>query len=475
MKSRLIKLLAVLLFIVAFSKNSNSQTYTIDHDVYWSTYNQNMWGPNGSPFSINIHLPLFHVEYDTNFQVGWMDTILGMPFGAMFNFDTWFVLGSTFEMYGWTTGWVDVEYPVNMELTIPDDYTFNPGEIVTLNSEYTVLPGAELYSHFPQAGVISLDLDFGLGLNLDATICLAGCTTIPIIDVNIPLDSIAIFYLNGQTGEFIYPCIQNGWIAFCHDTILPITFNNLWGIGLSGWITLPYIETTDWLDTSDPCHQTLYASGDSTYMFLELDIVQFLSAIAGLIPPPQGPAIQQFLGMLSGTLDMGGGIIVEYNLFSAWLDISNTMQQDLTFDPTVQTILSFPTPVEYSVTNPNNGNQLIDQGTDDVIAFPTCCDFHYRYPCYGWPQLDIGYGAHLANDFTNHVWDSLAFTFEIEALEFTITLPFPYLKSYTVPEFCIDAIDENGNPVHMCIPEITSEEYYPDLPGTEEIVAGRSG
>ena len=471
MKSRIIVYITILLFALSFSQPLRSQNYTIDHDVYWATYNQNMWGPNGQPFNINIHLPLFHVDYDTNFQIGWMDTVLGIPFGAMFNFDTWFVLGSTFEMYGWTTGWVDVEYPVHMELTIPDDYTFNPGQIVTLNSDYDVLPGAELYSHFPQAGVISLDLDFGMGLNVDATICLAGCTTIPIIDINIPLDSIAIFYLNGQTGQFIYPCMQNGWIAFCHDTILPITFNNLWGIGLSGWITLPYIETTDYLDTSDPCHQSLHASGDSTYMFLELDIVQFLSAIAGLIPPPQGPAIQQFLGMLSGTLDMGGGVYIEYNLFSAWLDISNTMQQDLTFDPTVQTILTFPTPVEYFVTNPHNGNQMVDQGLDDIIAFPTCCDFSYRYPCYGWPQMEIGYGAHLANDFTNHVWDSLAFTFVITALEFTITLPFPFVKSYTLPEFCIDAIDENGNPVRICIPEISNEEYYPDLPGKEEIIA----
>lgn len=471
MKKVLLLLTVIFVCSAAHFQQTQAQNYTITHDVYWETHNQNMWGPNGQPFNINIHLPLFHVDYDTNFQVGWMDTVLGVPFGAMFNFDTWFVLGSTFEMYGWTTGWVDVEYPVEMDLTIPNNYTFNPGQIVTLNSDYTVLPGAELTSHFPQAGVISLDLDFGMGLNVDATVCLAGCTTIPVIDVNIPLDSIAIFYLNGQTGQFIYPCIQNGWIAFCHDTILPITFNNLWGIGLSGWITLPYIETVDYLDTSDPCHQMLIANGDSTYMFLELDIVQFLSAIAGLIPPPQGPAIQQFLGMLSGTLDMGGGIYIEYNLFSAWLDISNTMQQDLTFNPTVQTILTFPTPVEYFVTNPHNGNQMVDQGVDDIIAFPTCCDFHYRYPCYGWPQLEIGYGAHLANDFTNHVWDSLAFTFVITALEFTITLPFPFMKSYTIPETCIQTHDVNGNPVKICLPEITNEEFYPELPNSQETVS----
>ncbi|PKP18487.1 MAG: hypothetical protein CVU05_13440, partial [Bacteroidetes bacterium HGW-Bacteroidetes-21] len=460
------KKFVILLFLIStlvFSKKSNAQSYTITHDIYWATYYQNMWGPNGSPFSINVNLPLFHIEFDTNIQLGWMDTTLGIVTGAMFELDNWLVIGSTFEMSGWESGYVDVIYPVETELTIPNDYTFNPGEIVTINSEYTVLPGAELVSQFPQAGIISLDLDFGFGLNLDATVCLAGCTTIPIIDVNIPLDSIAIFYLNGQTGEVVYPCIQNGWIAFCEDDVLPITFNNLWGIGLSGWITLPYIETTDYLDLSDPCHQQLIANGDSNYMFLNLDIIQFLSAIAGLIPPPQGPAIQQFLGMLQGTYDLGGGIYVEYNLLSAWFDITNTMQQDLTFNPTVQTIFSFPTPVEYTVTNPHNGNQIVDQGVSDLIAFPTCCDLNYRYPCYGWPELEIGYSAHLYNEFTNHVWDSLAFTFSIEALEFTFHIPFPFVKSYTIPEMCIHALNENGESVAFCLPEITNEEFYPNL------------
>lgn len=463
----------ILIFILFLSiqySEMYGQTHTINHNIYYETYNQNMWGPNGSPFSLNVHVDLFDFDYDTAFSLGWMDTILGVPFGAMFNFDTWFHLGSDFEMYGWTTGWVDVVYPVNLELTIPDDYTFNPGEVVTINSEYTVLPGAEITSHFPQAGIMSLDLDFGFDLELDVDVCLVGCDNFPIMDISVPLDSIPIFYINGQTGQAIYPCLQNGLPAFCNTYVLPITFNNLFGMGLSGWITLPYIETTSHLNTADACHKNLYAEGDSTYLYLELDVVQFLSFVAGLIPPPQGPAIQQFLNMLHGTYDLGGGIYVEYNLFTALFEITNTMQQDLNFKPFIYTILSFPTDVEYFVSDPDNGNQIIEQGLADTVQFKTCYDFNYRYPCFGWPQMEIGHAAHLDNEFTNHVWDSLAFVFSIEALEFTFVIPFPFVKSYTIPSLCIEGTDENGEQIIFCLPEITNDEFYPDLPMNDSIV-----
>jgi hypothetical protein len=165
-----------------------------------------------------------------------------------------------------------IDYPVQITYEIPNNYTFNPGEIVTIKTDYEVLPGWELYSHFPQAGVVYLDLEYGFGINLNADVCLGGCTNIPIININVPDDSIAIFYLNGQTGEYAYPCYNpNNFPPFsiCQGDFLPITFNNLFGIGLSGWITLPYIPTTDWFNTNDPCHQILVPNGDSPYAYFD--------------------------------------------------------------------------------------------------------------------------------------------------------------------------------------------------------------
>ncbi|MCX7861709.1 MAG: gliding motility-associated C-terminal domain-containing protein [Bacteroidales bacterium] len=457
------KLFIILLLILFFVK-AQAQTYTITHDVPFHTENQNMWGPNGSPFNLNFSYELFNVQFDTSMSFGFMQNIwLIGNVGAMFNMNLHLLLASEFEMYGWTTGWIDIDYPVRITYEIPNNYTFNPGEVVTIKTDYDVLPGWELYSHFPQAGVVSLDLEYGFGIGLNADVCLGGCTTIPIMNINVPDDSIAIFYLNGQTGEVAYPCYDpNNFPPFtiCHDDVLPITFNNLFGIGLSGWITLPYIPTTDWLNTNDPCHQILGANGDSTYAYIELDIIQFLSFLAGFIPPPQGPAIQQFLQMLHGTYSFSI-ITIEYNLLSAYLTMTNTLQQDLTFTPTILTIFTFPTPVEYWVEDPHNGNQIVDQGVSDSIAFPTCMNLKYRYPCYGWPQMPIGAAAHLDNQFNNHVWDSMAFSFIIQALEFTITIDLPFKNEVVVPEFCLPLPNENkpDEDIEVCSPAILGEEF----------------
>ncbi len=433
-------LFSILVIISLFVFNANGQTYTISTQIPWQTEHQNMWGPNGDPFDINMNLDLFHIYYDTSMSIGYITSVLGGDFGANFNINTWLLLGSTFEMYGFTTGWVDVFYPVQINLTFPNNYTWNPGQFVDIHSDYQLLDGWALNSHFPQAGVISLDLDYGFGLDINADVCLYDCDNVSLVNVDVPADSLILFYLNGQTGEVIYPCADNGSFGFCHDTVLPITFNNFAGTGLSGEITIPYIETNDHLDLSDPCHKTILADGDSTYASFDLDIIQFLSFIAQFIPPPQGPAIQQFLNMLNGTYDLGGGITIDYSLLTANLYFSSTMQQDLSFHPTVWNTLSFPTPVEYYVTSPNS--DTVDSGVNDTIKFEACQDLHFRWPCFDWPSMDVGINHSITPTFTNHTWDSLAFTFGVTALEFTINIPIPVTPPATMPGFCIPLDNE---------------------------------
>jgi gliding motility-associated-like protein len=433
-------ILFVLLVAAAFS--SKAQTHIINHDIDWATYNQNMWGPNGSPWNMNMNINLFDVDFDTSVTVGDIVNILGGQFGAEIDLDTWFHIGSNFVISGFTTGYVDVEYPVTVEMEVPDDNTFCPGEEVTIESTYDVQPGWDLSTHFPTAGIIGLYLDFGFQLDLDATVCVFGCTSFPVISVNVPYDTITIIELNSQTGVFTYPCFNAAAfppIQICHDTILPITFNNLWGIGLSGSITLPYVETTDWLDVVDECNQNLYAAGDCTWVSLEVDVIQLLSAMAGLIPPPTGPAIQQFLNMLSGTYDLGGGFTIDYMLFSAWFTILSTMQQDFAFEPSVWNNLSLSYPVEYTETDPANGNAVVNSGNATDITFEACHNLNFIWPCHGVNQIDFDVTHSLTNDFTNHTWDSLSFDFSIAALEFTINIPsFPVVPPATIPDLCVE-------------------------------------
>lgn len=434
MRTKILLLFA--LIVIGLSKPASAQTFTVNHQIPWGTTYQNMWGPNGSPFSLNFDYELFHFMYDSTLSFGEIVNILGGDFGAEFDMDAYLEMGSTFSIHGFTTGSVDVQYPVDIELTFPDAATFNPGQYMTINSDYDVLPGWDLSTHFPSAGVISLDLDFGLGLDLSGQVCFIGCVPINIMNVDVPYDSIVIFELNSITGEVTYPCIDGFLPGICHDTILPLVIDNIGGIGLTLTADIPYIETTDSLGSIDKC---LYAHGDDYYMTLELDIIQFLSFMTGLIPPPQGPAIQALLANLNGSFDLGYGMNIEYSLLQAYLTMTNTLQQDFTFCPKIWTELAFPTSMSYFSTDPLLNDIVVDSGFNDTIVFQVGHDLHVQWPCTGYTDMDAGIKHWLTNDFTNHTWDSIAFDFILSAFEFTINFPsFPVVPANNIPELCID-------------------------------------
>jgi len=457
MKRHLLKVFLVLFLFTA--KFSSAQTYTLSNYIDWSTHNQNMWGPNGNPFTINMNVSLFHIDFNETITVGAMTSFAGGQFGAQAIINTWMDMGMNFSLNGFSSGSVDLDYPVRVDLTFPSPYTFNPGQTVTINSWYDVLPGWGLETHFPTAGVMALDFYFGAGVKVDVNVCVYSCMNFNLIDVQVPVDTIHIFYLNSVTGQAIYPCFVGGQFQFCNGTF-PITFNNLFGIGLSGWITIPYVITQDYLDPLTKC---VHADGDCTYVHLNLDLVQFLYAIAGAIPPPQGPAIQQFLSYLSGVIDVGYGVIIEYNLFTANLLLDFNLIQNFSFCPTIWAHLNFPTSVDYTVTDPANGNALIDSGHSDSIVFAVDYDLNFVYPCVGYPEWPIDIAHSITSGFTNHTWDSIAFTFTMTAFEFIITLPIANMSNVVIPPFCIDVpygCPTPNDPNALCYNQYCSAPVY---------------
>lgn len=455
------KPLFILCFTLLLIRVSHAQTFTLTHDILWETENQNMWGPNGSPIQLDFDYNIFHFGWDTAVSFGSIETILGAQFGAIFNLDSYLEMGTTFSMHGFNSGSVDVTYPARIFLTFPDDSTFNPGDFVTVNSTYDVLPGWDLSTHFPTAGVASLNLDFGMSMDLSGTVCLFSCVPINIMNIDVPYDTITIFEVNSIAGTVTYPCFNGFLPSICTDTILPLVITNIGGIGLDLTVDIPYIETTDWLDTN----KCLYASGDDYYLTLQLDIIQFLSFMAGLIPPPQGPAIQAFLAMLNGTIDIGYGITIDYNLLSAFLTMTNTLQQDFEFCPSLWSEFSYPLSVPYFVTDPVDNNTMVDTGYTDTIVFMVGHDLHFQYPCDNFDSMDIGIRHFMTNDFTNHTWDSIAFDFTIQGLEFTINFPsLPVAPAIELPELCLPdfPVDNSAVPVEqMCFPPVSMPEINP--------------
>ncbi|OFY34182.1 MAG: hypothetical protein A2X01_04625 [Bacteroidetes bacterium GWF2_35_48] len=438
-----------------------SQTFTLTHEIPYATYHQNMWGPNWSPFTLDFDYEFFHVQWDESYSWSEITTIFGEEFGVGFQAGTWGDIGAYFCMHGFTTGFVNVKYPVEIHLTFPDDLTFLPGETVTVNSDYDVLPDWWLDTHYPSVGTTTLWLDFGFGANIDLIICAFGCDTINVIPpINIPTDSITVFHID-STGYVVYPSYNPNLFPpfeFIEDSVLPIIIDDWFNIGLTGEITLPYVITTDTL-MPDQC---LYASGDSTYLHLNLDIITFISAVAGLIPPPTGPAIQQALGYLNGsvTIPLGpSSAVITWSLITASFYLTSTQQQDFTFCPTIWCHLSFPTDLNYTETDPSQNDSLITQGTNDTIVFAVNNDLNIQYPCHDWDTMPIGIEYTMTNDFTNHTWDSIAFGFQFSALTVSVHIPTMYkaIPEVEIPDFCLPMLLDSSE--YDSIPIICMQGY----------------
>ncbi|HPF00570.1 MAG TPA: hypothetical protein PKY63_07890 [Bacteroidales bacterium] len=71
------KLLFTVLVSLFVLQNAKAQSYVISNDIDWATYNQNMWGPNGNPWNINMNINLFDVQYDTAVTIGDIVNVLG--------------------------------------------------------------------------------------------------------------------------------------------------------------------------------------------------------------------------------------------------------------------------------------------------------------------------------------------------------------------------------------------------------------
>jgi gliding motility-associated-like protein len=421
-----------------------AQTHTISYNVDWHTHDQNMWGPNGNVFTMDTNINLFDVDEADNVTAGYITNIFGGDFGAAINIDYWLKMGLNFTIEGFTTGSVDLNYPTEINLTLPDDYTWNPGQTITVGSDYNVLPGWSLDSHFPSSGSISLDLYFGFNIDVDATVCVWSCTTFDVFEVGVPLDTTILFEISDTNGvaSATYPWYDPAiGFYFAHDTILPIIFNNLGGIGLSGIINLPYVATNDYMVAGDKC---LYAKGDSAYIHLDLDILQFLSAF--------DPDLASIISMLNGTIDIGAGITLDYSLLTMDLLAESYMVQDYTFCPKIWAHLSFPMNLNYTETDPANGNVVVGAGNNDTMVFQVDHNLNVTFPCSGPPNYPIGVYFSMDNDFRNHTWDSIAFTFVLTAFTFTLNLPsFPVIPDVCLPEYCIavpiPCNDKSGNPV----------------------------
>ncbi len=440
----------------------------VNHHANFITDSVNMWGPSFSPITLDQTITIFDVPWNVNFSTGnaGIFSIAGFDFGGALSGSFSGVIGSEIRIEGFTTGDVDVHYPVDIELDMPTDLTYDQGDNVTIQTSYTVEPGWELETRYPSAGEFFWDLYFRMAAQASAQLCFFGCTTFPIIpafDTGVQtLNLVTISGSGASTGGttgvwYLGPADPLGpdqppapatgglfpyakppgdasgtlgidWIPWqvYDDGPFPADLPDV-GFGLSGSITIPYVETSPGLNGNN-----IYACGDSTYVNLNVEIFQLIGNILSYVPGPVG-VVGEVLSNLSGSQSLGIAEIT-WNLFSASFDANITNRQCFAFTPKIYGKFVFPTPVSYSVTT--SGGTTVSSGYSSIINMEIGNNLNYKFPCY-YDSLAITPTYTIDGIFRNHTYDSVSFDFLMSAFAFSFTVPaVTVIPGFTIPSVC---------------------------------------
>lgn len=464
-----------ILFVLCFSLFTgvvHSQQIRTDH-VDFDSGLQNMWGESWNAFSINKTITLFEVPWDVSINEEAIVDVAGADFG--FGIDAGFSgkIGSKISLEGFTTGEVQVKYPIDVRLDMNTDLAYDSGDPVKIATSYTVTnPGYELKTLYPALGEFKWDIYFQMAANATAKICFISCTTFPIIPsfdtglININLATASgtgattggntgVWWLGAgdpaggpaqpgiagwpfamdpqYSGPFSLATLGVTWIPWqCHVPAFPAEFEG--PFGFSAVVTLPYVITDN--NLTGPTSHDLRACGDSTYLSGTLELFKLIGGILEYSPPP-GPAVGVVLSNLSGSQSLGPAS-VNWNFMSADFTVKVTNKQCFDFKPKVWGRFEYPVPVDYQIWD---GAVLSGLQTSSIINVELGDEIRYKFPCY-FEDLHITPTYYIdgnGNNFTNHTYDSISVEFNMSALEFGVTIPgFVVVPEINVPEICLD-------------------------------------
>ena len=490
-------LLILLVSIISFT--SWSQTDDVNYHCDFNSGRQNMWGTSFSAFTIDQEIDLFSFPWNVSGGTGnsGIVTILGQSFGAAASFGTSGVIGSKFSLEGFTTGEVEVTYPVDITITKPVDNTFDQGDLVSLQTDYDVTDSFALETFYPSAGTAKLDMYFQISANASITLCAFGCVTVPIIpSFSSPTITLNIFNLSADGVWFLGPACAEAipmaaansgpgqdWEPSPGQNIfpfaLPLYEDGCTGIpwqvryeflpleipdndyGIFGELTIPYVETTDALNATT---LDLSAEGDSTYVHLGIEVFKL---IGGVLAQTTGPprVIGEILSNLSGEFELPApigtiyGATLSYNIMSASFNVYITNKQRFDFRPRIYGKYEFPVPVAYTV---YNGATVVESGSSAIINSEVGNRIEYFFPCY-YADLEITPTYSIVGQFTNRTYDSINFTFEFSALQFGFNLPaIQITPAITIPEICVNIpypCPTWSNPFRICWSRVCTPSF----------------
>ncbi len=153
--------------------SGQNDTIIVQENIQFSVADKPMWGP-GSDFSINQHfelIPKKELDVSLPFPPPKFD-LLGGSFGFDIEASLYMSFGLGFYFKDFTTGSVDINFPIDINFDVP---AFNAGDIAVIKTSFTVRDEAEIKTYYPNAGRIGMTTDFAIRSRLAFGVCFYDC------------------------------------------------------------------------------------------------------------------------------------------------------------------------------------------------------------------------------------------------------------------------------------------------------------
>lgn len=448
------KYLPITLISICFllsSLNGVAQKSSQTYNTPYHTDNQNLWQP-GSAGVLSVTQDFFGFSWNKNTTVGDITTLAGQDFGAEISAGTWGEIGSGITIDFGTEN-VEIDYNANMNVSYPTVSTFQAGDQIVFDTDWSpVSSGSGITPEMYDINM-ALWLRMGMGFDMSANLCMFGCTSYDIFDIDLSTDTYDLIEMGNVNGV----TLLDGMVNFPPSGPYPYGFFPFIYSDPTGTMTL-----TLNLPTNTGPNANTFLNGDDLLYRNNTQYLDMYFSIASFIGALNIPYVSQFFGSLTNSWSTGP-FSLSYTLLDAGFDLGLHNKQYLKFTPEMHGRLDFPAKIDFEVVNPSNGS-VLQSGYDSVINYQPGQDVRVNFPC-NYDFMDVIPSFSMDNQFDNHTYDSISFDFVFQALSFSINVN----PVEVVPEICVPKYKPCGpswcrickwcRDGEICTPAVTFDGY----------------
>ncbi|OZM56852.1 hypothetical protein CIB95_08760 [Lottiidibacillus patelloidae] len=388
-KKIILKVFIVLLLLTGQSAIAHAKTadgiVEKTESIIFKTQNQKVWEND-----LHEAIPLVYESfYEEGFIEDDAENFTGYYYGK--------IGGGASGEFGVTAhlnfdaGKVDITYPIDVKLTIPEEAKYKPGETFTIDSSWEIADGWAMTATGPK-GSAYIDMNFAL-------------KAWAYYKVRDP-----VFFPDYKEGA-LFPTIDIADRFDITPTVTDETNENFSldkpELDIESTIKFPNME----LNSSNVRVEDKKLVASTSDSFFEF----FIEFDKKIIRTPD--EVDEFLEDLLDFLDVD----IDYTIFNAILDNEAKVDQNVVFDPRIMITLPFSVPVNY--TELNADGSIVKNETSQFVRFQLGNSVEIEIPDVNLENFSVYPTYNLSNHFSNSTIMSVNNDITFEALSLDMDMP----------------------------------------------------